>query len=244
MNTFNHSGDFGDIVYAMRVIKELGGGRVLLSRNGKTREPMNQSNVGIISPLMLSQSYISSASYSTSPEADIDFNDFRPMIDRRAVYGKKLGAYYADVCNVDPAIFDDGTPWITAINKSTLTSGKVVINRTNRYRNNLFPWKDVLKLFYGRCCFIGTPAEHSEFCSDHGAVSYIPTKTLLEAAELIAGADWFVGNQSCCYAIAEAMKCNVIQETCIEAPDCRFVRPGSIIVIGSYLDIDRIKNEA
>jgi GT2 family glycosyltransferase/tetratricopeptide (TPR) repeat protein len=78
--------------------------------------------------------------------------------------------------------------------------------------------------------FVGTPAEHKEFVREFGIVPYQPTADLLELARVIAGAALFVGNQSCPYAIAEALKVPALQETREVDPNCVYLRPGTLTV--------------
>jgi hypothetical protein len=104
------------------------------------------------------------------------------------------------------------------------SAARVVINRTARYRNAFFPWKRIVEHYGDLLLFVGLPSEHAEFCQTYGIVEHQPTKTLLELAEVIEGAELFIGNQSVANAIAEGLKKRMIQEVSHELPDCIFKR--------------------
>ena len=54
------------------------------------------------------------------------------------------------------------------------------------------------------------------------------TKGLLEAAQVIAGAKLFVGNQTATHAIAEGLKKPIVLEVWREGPNCIVHRPGVV----------------
>lgn len=113
------------------------------------------------------------------------------------------------------------------VEPSQLTEGKIVCNRTGRYRNSLFPWKAIVEHYRHRLVFVGLKHEWREFVSHFGYVAWHPTSNLLEMAQLIAGAELFIGNQSCANALAEGLKKPLIQEVSTQFPDCVYVRPGA-----------------
>jgi len=112
-------------------------------------------------------------------------------------------------------------PWIK-VEADPLTKGRVIFNRSPRYRNKRFPWKDVLNFFGKRALFVGAEYEHQDFCNVVGDVEYYKTPSCLEVAKAIEGADFFVGNQSSAFWIAAALRKPLLQET---FPPC----PNSII---------------
>ncbi len=62
------------------------------------------------------------------------------------------------------------------------------------------------------------------FQSLFGPVEHLPTENFLQMAEYIAGADLFIGNQSSPMSVALGVGNPIIQETCLEQPDCVFPR--------------------
>lgn len=119
-------------------------------------------------------------------------------------------------------------------------SERVVINRSPRYQNDMFPW-DVVAQKYGKALlFVGLPEEHYWFEERFGKVEYRPTKDMLEVAKLIAGSFLFIGNQSSAMTLAEGLKKRRLQETCLTVPDCiypgdsgaQYVAEGSSVLPG------------
>jgi hypothetical protein len=116
----------------------------------------------------------------------------------------------------------------------------LVIHRTDRYRNPLFPWETVVEKFGRRASFVGLTREYLDFVNRNGSVFFRPTKNLLEMAELIADCRIFIGNQSVGYALAEAMKVDSVLEAYPDFLDCMFSRENIIQVAGGRLDLDWI----
>ena len=112
---------------------------------------------------------------------------------------------------------------------------RVVFNRTGTgrepqhvYHNPRFPWHYVWQKYRKEAVFVGTPDEHRVFCATCGAIDHVVTKDLFEAAQVIQGCDLFVGNQSCCFWIAESMKKRIVLEVWPNGPNCLVPRPDSI----------------
>lgn len=122
--------------------------------------------------------------------------------------------------------FKADDPWLK-IAPSEKTRGRVVISRSERYRNPFFNWKSVVHKYGERLVFIGLPHEHREFCIKFGTVEHLTTNDYLEVAEAIAGSLLFIGNQSSPMAVAEGLKHPTIQETCLYIVDCIYKRPNA-----------------
>lgn len=215
--TFRHSGDLGDIIYALPSIKEKvgnGKGILYLAEKGGSREPLAPQRMQAIKALLQDQPYLTIEPDKEGEYVDFDFRYFRTS----HLPGKNLALTHAEW--VGASIYCFERPWLTV--SDVKPTQQVVMNRTQRYRNPLFPWKKVVRESGRNGVFIGLPTEHLEFEDSFGSVNFIPTSNLLEAARLIAGSRLFVGNQSACFAIAEGLKHPRIQETFSEAPDCVF----------------------
>ena len=112
----------------------------------------------------------------------------------------------------------------------------IVINRTTRYQNHFFPWEQLVEAFGSEMLFLGHPQEYQDFCDHYGMIGYLPTIDLFKAAEVIAGSELFIGNQSSCNAIAEGLKHRLIQETDLSTPDCIYPRENAIHCHNGELD--------
>lgn len=165
------------------------------------------------------------------PDEHADWNsaDFRGAFHRRDHSLMQAHALHYHSIFKQHVIHDPMVPWIPAPQDEVITSD-VIINRTSRYRNPFFPWKAIVEHYADRIRFIGHPAEHREFCDRYGDVTYQPTADYLWVARAIAASQLFIGNQSSCYAVAEGLKHNTIQETCLDLHDCIFKRPNAVYV--------------
>lgn len=135
----------------------------------------------------------------------------------------------------------NGTEAWLSVEASKETAGRVVVNRTARYRNPSFYWDRIIRHYGYRPIFVGLEHEWREFCAYFGYVEFRPTSNLLEVASLIAGSDLFIGNQSVANAITEGLKHTSIQETSLTHPDCIFKRSNAQHSINGacrLLDVD------
>lgn len=233
MSSFRHAGDLGDIVYALPTIRALGGGTLYIEAATYTRSTLTPDRWCGADVLIKRQPYIKDVlPWSPRIATGFNLNDFRPKmmagLQSRNIelMRRSLADWCLDTFQLDLAERDH--QWIECPARSV---AEVIINRTgpgraphNVYHNPAFPWRRVIDKYAGRIGFIGTPIEHAVFCSSFGDVPYVMTDNLDDAAQVIAGCRLFVGNQSCCYAIAEGMKKPAILEVWPAGPNCLFYR--------------------
>jgi hypothetical protein len=130
-------------------------------------------------------------------------------------------------------------PWLK-VEVDPLTKGKIIFNRTPRYRNYNFPWGKVLKHFGKQSLFCGTKQEYEDFCDKVGSIEYYPTKNCLEVAKAIKGADYFVGNQSSAFWIAAALMKPLLQETFMPAPNSIIKYDGATYFNNDKIDFEKL----
>lgn len=235
MNIFRHSGDLGDIVYALPTVRAMGGGRIVVTPNGFTRVRMDANNYALIHDLLEYQSYIHKSEFTPDGVFNVDLDRFRSHWHLYHEFGKAIAAHVTDTFRVERRVLDE--PWLTApIPVDPHLRVKVLFSRSLRYQNHNFPWKRIVQKYGKEAAFVGTKQEHEQFVASFGAVDYLVTPTLLELAKAINLCHLFVGNQSCPYAIAEGLKVNTIQETFVPDPNCRFVRENARYVAGDFLE--------
>ena len=201
---------------------------------------MNEQNVALIAPLLLQQDYIKSVAVHHGEPIDYDFDAFRDgLLHDDKPYGSLLAELQLGLFDVP--VDEAGDAWLKLKPQWERPTKdpriKVVINRTPRYHNGNFPWKRVVQEYSKVAVFIGLREEHAAFSEEFGEIPFYQTKDFLEAAQLIAGSQLFIGNQSCCCAIAEGLKHNLIQETYIPRPDSMYRRPNARHVAGTYLEL-------
>lgn len=219
MNTVYHSGDLGDIIASLPVVRALGGAHYRIGP-GECRESMKGARFDAIRPLLLAQAYIHSIEWQEGPSgATHDLSCFR----RDPRDGESLADWQARF--LDIAI--DLHPWLTAA-PSAATAGRVVVANSGRWRNEAFPWTKLLRRHYRDALFVGTRNEHDSFQHRVSCrLEYLPTANLLELAEAIAGCRLFIGNQSCPFWIAAGLGVPVIQEICPACPNSIIERPNA-----------------
>jgi hypothetical protein len=217
------AGDLGDIVVSLCVAKHASSqSRLLLRDDGRTKGIVKRQH--LITPLVLSQSYITECRPYTPDDTQIDWpaEQFRRGWHSQTSNLMTSHARHAQHCGVITDVPTGAEPWLAIEAKP---HGKVVINRTERYNNAAFPWRELVQHLKDQILFVGTSDEYRRFTQSFGEVEYQPTKDLLEVAKLIKGSTYFVGNQSCAMAIAEGLKHPRIQETSLGIPDC--IYPGN-----------------
>lgn len=237
---YHHSGDTGDAIYSLAVVKALGGGDYFFSPDNcnafwKTRCAVTPEWCANIIPLFQAQPYIWNAHYSRSAprSVNVDFNLFRscyhPNNARHFDNTENLVRLHQKPFGLSGA---EDQPWLTVDKESPVEGRPVVVNLTTRYRNDHFPWLHLIKQYGDRMVFVGSKEEASRFeqlCYGQGkVVPWVQTANLLELARVIAGGKVFIGNQSSPMAIALGLGKNVIQECWPGNPNCLFKRDNAI----------------
>jgi hypothetical protein len=97
----------------------------------------------------------------------------------------------------------------------------IIVNRTSRYRNPHIHYGLIQKYAIQghKIYFAGTLDEFSEFSGFVANAEYLKVDDFLELAFYISQCKLFIGNQSFCFALAEAMKVPRILEVCSFAPN-------------------------
>lgn len=202
---FLHSGHIGDLIAFLPCMRALGGGDLVITDNAGTNLSMEGFKYDSVKPLLEVQDYVHSVSYARRPEGiDYDVCGFRRYWGQGSIIemqAKELGIpvpYLSAWINVQP----DPT-----------TVGRIVCCRTHRYRTDRFPWAQVVDRFRDKIIFIGLYDEYGDFTKHYGHVDQLCVRDLLELAQLIAGSDLFIGNQSSPFWIAAGMNHPLVQET-------------------------------
>jgi hypothetical protein len=234
MLTYRHAGDAGDIIASLPVVRHFGRGDFLIEASTYTRQALTPDKWCGLDLLLKQQPYINDVREWRREMVTINLNDFRARLFKAIRVGQSKDKSLVDWCleaHGLPLNLKD-TAWLTV--DQPVKAAKVVFNRTGPgrephhvYHNLMFPWHRVWQKYHENAVFIGTSLEHASFCAQIGPVPHQPTSNLLEAARVIAGADLFVGNQSCCFWIAEAMKKKLVLEVWPQGPNSNVFRDGA-----------------
>jgi hypothetical protein len=218
------NGDIGDIIYSMPIMKHWHAqtgekSNLYIAPASYTRQQLTPDKFQPLVSLLESQPYIQKVAEYKGQES-IDGNYWR------STYQPHFNLCAAQLASLQLPFDLALEPWIFVEPKEV---APVVINRTFRYHNR-FPKQMITK----DAVFIGMPNEHVAFCAEFGNVSYYPTQDLLEAARVIDGCKYFLGNQSACYAICEGLKKESWLEVCLYTPNCVFPRRNAHFEQGFY----------
>jgi hypothetical protein len=247
MKKFKHSGTLGDIVYGMALVKHFGGGEFYLHLNqidwvvkhyyGGTPDPfhqgrMTQRDFEFMQSFMEAQPYINKFAVLDPKTTEVTHN-----LDRfRPAFVGHPGNYvdiYADAFGIQGAehrALLRNSAWLT-VDRTLLPENKsYVINRTARWvPGDLNPswqaWRE--QGAEEASVFVGLPEEHRAFEQLTGwRIDYLETANMLELAQVIAGAEQFIGNQSVALSLAIGLgvdwACEARRDLPIERNECYF----------------------
>jgi len=227
MASFLHSGDLGDAIYALPSVRSLGGGEVYFASRPWTRTRWGANLLCVIAPLFEATGY-AKALLHDGEWIDHDFSTFRNG-------GYKLGDTIYERQRRWVGAERNLEPWLTAEPNKVFP---IIINRASRWPGWHFPWKRIIEEFYEEIAFIGLPEEHAAFQKEFGKVFFLPCADLLEAAQIINGAQLFIGNQSACNAIANGLGKKILLEVCSFAPDCFLRKDTAFFSLNGEVEID------
>lgn len=234
MKSYLQTGDRGDLIYTLPAIRSLGGGILYLCDRPFVKQFSGRAYDEML-PLLKLQPYLTDVRWHAGEPVDYDFTNFRTMYKP----SRSLAMTQAVYIGADPG--GSQTKWLHVPNVSK--NGRVIVHRSPRYHNELFPWAEVVEYFGRKVLYCGLWDEFMEFVSENGHCEFYQPRDYLELAELIAGADLFIGNQSSPYAVAEGLKVNSIQETSERNPDCMFNRPNAKFIQGDVIELIEAKGK-
>lgn len=232
---FCHSGDHGDIIYALAAVRALGGGILYITPTKyDLRQQPNRENSRNIIPLLNCQSCLWPVTFTDSVlnHVEYDLNKFRETIMGQPNSGS-IFSHHLRSCKTN---WPEDKSWLGVDFKVQIPSRPIIISRSRRYHSPSFPWSELVRYHKSHMIFIGLEQEHSEFVTQYGFVPRIDTPTLLDVARIIAGAKVFIGNQSCPMAIALGLGVNTIQEVWEQDANCILKRENAL-----YIRTEKVK---
>jgi len=225
---FKHSGDMGDIVYSLPVIKALGGGTLyldpegglssdLVGWKGHRKTKLNASSIDSLKVLLENQSYLTEVRYWSGEEVDYDLDRFRLYADGKRNLVESHSMAFGVKFN--------GEPWLDVRKRKV---SKYVISRSLRYHGNYEYWEQFDKSILKDSVFIGLEEEHRYFKLVFGHdVKYYKTASIIDAAEVIAGCEYYFANQSLLSAIGQGIHANMTVELYRDTKTNFFERDGA-----------------
>lgn len=242
---FKHFANMGDVVAALASVKayyQATGRKVIFCQQlnmiaqyypGATHPVtnemgqmvcMNRQMYDMMKPLLLTQEYIQDVEIFEGQDITVDLDIYRGQealfvnIPNGSIQSWAMLAYPDLAYNLSE-------PWLHLPEKkipsiSKQVKGKVIINFTERYRNNKITYY-FLKKFQRNLIFAGTEREYLLFVNSWQLdIPRLEIKNMLEYAHAIKECKFLLGNQSVGWGLAEAQKTPRILELCRYAPNC------------------------
>lgn len=222
---FKHSGNCGDIIYAVPTMKAIAGDQdihlyLFLNRPADYAKhfkhplgnvTLNQKMFEMLQPLILSQPQFKECAILQEQKIDVDLDimrDYPLLLDR----GNIARWYFL----VFPGNYDLNKAWLQVEPDKDMQDA-IVLARSLRYQAPNIDY-GILKR-YPRVYFVGITEEFEAMKKRIPHLIYRPVKDFLEMASVIAGAKLFIGNQSFPFSLAEALKVNRLLEVYFECPN-------------------------
>lgn len=234
MKTYRHSGTLGDLIYSLSIVKKMSNDDVdfqvalhniehCVAQYGYRPDEVDPAHRGrftpadfsLLKPLLERQSYIKKVStwQQGDPEPMVDLDKIRGTLFR-GFEGNYVQAYHL-AFGLPFSMADFDNTWLEA---DPVTVAPIVINRTPRYRcpNGDAVWQQLTAEanLEKNGIFVGGVTEHSDFVERTGInVEYYPVRDFLELANVVAGADLVMANQSFVYSVAMGLGKSTVLET-------------------------------
>jgi len=217
-----HSGNAGDIIYALPSLKrinELTGLEINLYLKldqpmelfGEMTHPLgsvmlNKKMAHMLLPLLQAQTYIHTCKILKQEDIDIDLDLFREIgipLDRG-----NIARWCGYITGVTPELYK---PWLYA-EPDAAYANTIVLARSERYHNYFVDHSFLSK--YDNLIFIGVLSEYKKIKKHIPNIHWVQVDDFLQLARIIAGCKFFIGNQSFPFSVAEGLKVPRILETC------------------------------
>lgn len=214
MKTFRHGGKFGDVIFSLPAIRELGGGVLYLPENtpddckglysGMKRLLEQQPFISEV------REYPSGLAYGQKAKGidiDYDLDDARKQPGKGVVH---IVRRYLDAFNLSLPNWKE--PWLTVQGETPIPGEYVVVNYTGRHTLNeqtgirsRIDWIRVHHSISAKKYFVGTEEEHHNYKMSIGMIDRFVCKDVLEMALVVKGTQKVYANQSLCLALAQSL---------------------------------------
>ncbi len=176
---------------------------------------LNEKMWQMLTPLLESQEYISKCQIWKGEKVDYDFDE-----TRQASYIPMPNSdiHWWNTFTFPKLTADLSNEWLS-VPKETQYKDTIIVNRTERYLNPYITYF-FLKPYQDNLIFAGTQQERDKFCKEWDLdipLLYVPD--FYQLAIIINSCKFFIGVQSFCWHLANAMGVNRILEVCTSFPN-------------------------
>ncbi len=220
IKTTKHSGAIGDLICSLPYLLSTGDRyRILISRNfevgGEKRHTkyVERKIFPFLERLLLAQPMIAAVILDDKRHIDLVLDDFRQINNYRLtslhkMYFLRFGGY-----------FPLARQWLFNINPMLIKDRDIIVSRTFRQNNHLFPHKQIVEQYGRRMLFIGLFEEYQTYQEQfdpQNQVKFYAIKDLYEGAQLIAGAKLCITNATVFLHIAQGLNKKRVFEASIK----------------------------
>ena len=223
---FFHSGPIGDLIYSLATIKEISKTHkcnFLININKKYNHPyykhtgngvlINERMYDFILPFFKNQNFLNNVKKYENERIDIDLDLFRELPWNNTFNTPRVFFHITgEQTNLNESY--------ASVNDHPTIKNRIVIQRSFRFRNIYINYKFMRN--FESPLFIGMEDEFNDLKEEIPNLEHYDAKDFLEVAQIIKSSKFYVGNQSSCYALAEAIKVPRLLEGC---PDSPYVQP-------------------
>ncbi len=223
--TFSHIGLLGDIIYSIPCMLALAKGKKIelyLDLSKKSMYPkefkhynedkiLTEKSIAFIKDLLLTIPNFVKCQALLDEKIDYDLNEFRkyPFDYRMGNISRWYFFTFAVTYNLSK-------PWV-AVEPNLAYKDEIIIARSFRYRAPTIDYSFLSTL--QNVSFVGLADEYEDLKKSIPGLKHIITKDALQLAKAIAGCNFFIGNQSFPFALAEALKVKRVLEVCHKTPN-------------------------
>ena len=207
---FLHSGTSGDLIYSFALIKKLSETHqcnFYIGVNKKFKYEyykhtgegflISKKMYDLLIPLLKKQKFFNKVKKHENEKIDINLDLFRELPWNSTFKSPRwyfhITGEHADLSN---SYLD--------VDEHEKIKKRIVIHRTFRHRNIYINYNFLKN--YEDPLFVGIKEEYDDLKKQIPNLEFYNPKNFLEIAEIIKSSKFFIGNQSVCYPIAEALK--------------------------------------
>lgn len=223
ITTFKHSGNSGDIMYALPAIYALsknGKARIYLKANERGRYThfhpfgnimLSEKVIMMLKPLLEYQPQIELCDIYHNEQIDYDLDIFR-----KQVFPLNRGSIIRWYFHIYSVFYNTSQKWLDAPSNPEY-AGYIVVARSHRHRSPGIKYNFLSK--FKKIAFVGLPVEHEDMQKQIPHIKHLHVNDFLEMASIIKSCKLFIGNQTFAFSLAEGLKTNRLLEVYYDAPN-------------------------
>ena len=208
----------GDAVYAIPTIQAMGGGDLILD--------IPRPLFDYIAPLLRVQPCLKRVMHYNDCNVPVGAVDLNKFWGHSNLQYKNLTDLIAEMQGIklEQNVKENG--WLENSNKANIKYKYAIINKTHRYSDKLFNWKNEIKFLKKEGCdivFMGLYEEYIAFIKKYGSCcEYCEVSDALQASYVVKYAKYFSSNESSMLAIRKGFGLSTRIEQSPNSNHCRF----------------------